>query len=139
MKKISKILIANLVGLSLIGASTPIEASSSKNNTANEDIVLFQNVGGRNDDEANFVLIECESNSAMKKELRDIKLGMSAPGTVIYFKNDHDVKNVYFCASNRVVKDGAMNKEELIKSGGNKIKLSKKTAFVKLDQVLWTE
>ena len=49
MKKISKILIANLVGLSLIGASTPIEASSSKNNAANEDIVLFQNAGGKFD------------------------------------------------------------------------------------------
>lgn len=63
MKKISRILIANLVGLSLIGTSTPIEASSSKNNAANEDIVLFQNAGGKFDDAANFILIECKSNS----------------------------------------------------------------------------
>lgn len=41
MKKISKILIVSLIGLSLIGTSTPAEASSSKDNAANEDIVLF--------------------------------------------------------------------------------------------------
>lgn len=139
MKKTSKILIGSLVGLSLIGASTPIEASSSKNNAADEDIVLFQNAGGEFDDAANFILIECKSNSAMKKELEDIKSGMASAGTVVYFKNDHNVKNVYFCASNRVVKDEAINKEELIKSSGNKIKLSKKTALIKLDQVLFAE
>ena len=49
MKKISKILIGSLVGLSLIGTSTPIEASSSKNDAADEDIVLFQNAGGKFD------------------------------------------------------------------------------------------
>lgn len=139
MKKISKILIANLVSLLLIGASTPIEASSSKNNTANEDIVLFQNVGGEYDDAANFVLIECKSSSAMKKELADIKQGMMVSGSVLDFKNDHNVKNVYFYASNKTVNDNALNKEELIKSESNKIKLSKKTALIKLDQVLFAE
>lgn len=60
MKKISKILIGSLVGLSLIRTSTPIEASSSKNDAADEDIVLFQNAGGKFDNAANFILIEYE-------------------------------------------------------------------------------
>lgn len=139
MKKISKILIANLVGLSLIGSTTPIEASSSKNDAADEDIVLFQNVGGKYDDAANFILIECKSNSAMKKELEDIKHEMMVSGSVLDFKNDHNVKNVYFYASNETVNDNTLNKEELIKSESNKIKLSKKTALIKLDQVLFAE
>lgn len=139
MKKTSKILIGSLAGLSLIGASTPIEANSSKNDAADEDIVLFQNAGGKFDNAANFILIECKSNSAMKKELEDIKSGMSATGTVVYFKNDHNVKNVYFCASNETISDNTISKEELIKSESNKIKLSKKTALIKLDQVLFAE
>lgn len=139
MKKISRILIANLVGLSLIGTSTPIEASSSKNNVADEDIVLFQNAGGEFDDAANFILIECKSNSAMKEELGKIERRMMTSGSILDFNNDHDVKNVYFCASNEIISDNTINKEKLIKSETNKIKLSKKTAFVKLDQVLFAE
>lgn len=138
MKKISKILIVSLVGLSLIGTSTPAEASSSKDNAANEDIVLFQNVGGRFDDAANFVLIECRSTNAMKEELGIIKQRMMTSGSIIDF-NNNDVKNVYFCAANETIDDDTLNKETLIKSESNKIKLSKKTAFVKLDQVIFVE
>lgn len=139
MKKILKILIANLVGLSLIGTSTPIEASSSKNDTADEDIVLFQNAGGKFDDGANYILIECKSKSAMKEELGEIKQKMAVSGSIIDFNNDRDVKNVYFCAANETIGDNAISKEELIESETNKIKLSKKTAFVKLDQVIFAE
>lgn len=139
MKKILKILIANLVGLSLIGTSTPIEASSSKNDTADEDIVLFQNAGGKFDDAANYILIECKSKSAMKEELGEIKQKMAVSGSIIDFNNDRDVKNVYFCAANETIGDNTISKEELIESETNKIKLSKKTAFVKLDQVIFAE
>ena len=139
MKKISKILIASLVGLLLIGISTPAEASSSKDNAANEDIVLFQNVGGKFDDAANFILIECRSTSAMKEELGIIKRRMMTSGSIIDFNNNSDVKNVYFCAANETIGDDTLNKETLIKSETNKIKLSKKTAFVKLDQVIFVE
>lgn len=139
MKKILKILIANLVGLSLIGTSTPIEASSSKNDTADEDIVLFQNAGGKFDDGANYILIECKSKSAMKEELGKIKQRMMTSGSILDFNNDRDVKNVYFCASNETISDNTISKEELIESETNKIKLSKKTAFVKLDQVIFAE
>lgn len=139
MKKISKILIANLVGLSLIGTSTPIEASSSKKDAADEDIVLFQNAGGEFDDAANFILIECRSNSAMKEELGKIKQRMMTSGSILNFDNDCDVKNVYFCAANETIGDNTISKEELIESETNKIKLSKKTAFVKLDQVIFAE
>ena len=139
MKKISKILIASLVGLLLIGISTPAEASSSKDNAANEDIVLFQNVGGKFDDAANFILIECRSTSAMKEELGIIKRRMMTSGSIIDFNNNSDVKNVYFCADNETIGDDTLNKETLIKSETNKIKLSKKTAFVKLDQVIFVE
>ena len=139
MKKISKILIANLVGLSLIGTSTPIEASSSKEDAADEDIVLFQNAGGKFDDAANFILIECKSSSDMEEELGKIEGRMTTSGSILDFSNDHDVKNVYFCASSETISDNTLSKEELIKSESNKIKLSKKTAFAKLDQVLWAE
>lgn len=139
MKKILKILIANLVGLSLIGTSTSIEASSSKKDAADEDIVLFQNAGGKFDDAANFILIECKSSNAMKEELGKIKQKMAVSGSIIDFNNDCDVKNVYFCADNETIGDNPISKEELIESETNKIKLSKKTAFVKLDQVLFAE
>ena len=139
MKKISKILIASLVGLSLIGTSTSIEASSSKEDAADEDIVLFQNAGGKFDDAANFILIECKSSNAMRKELEKIKQRMMTSGSILGFNNDRDVKNVYFCASNETISDNTISKEELIESETNKIKLSKKTAFVKLDQVLFAE
>lgn len=139
MKKISKILIGSLVGLSLIGTSTPTEASSSKNDATDEDIVLFQNAGGKFDDAANYILIECKSKSAMKEELGEIKRRMMVSGSIIGFNNDRDVKNVYFCASNETISDNTISKEKLIKSESNKIKLSKKTAFVKLDQVLFAE
>lgn len=139
MKKISRILIANLVSLSLIGTLTPIEASSSKDDAADEDIVLFQNVGGEFDDAANYILIECKSKSAMKEELGKIKQRMMVSGSVIDFNNDCDVKNVYFCASNETISDNTISKEKLIKSESNKIKLSKKTALIKLDQVLFAE
>lgn len=139
MKKISKILIGSLIGLSLIGLSTPIEASPSKGDTADEDIVLFQNVGGKFDDAANYILIECKSKSAMKEELGEIKQRMMMSGSILDFDNDCDVKNVYFCASNETISDNTISKEKLIKSESNKIKLSKKTAFVKLDQVLFAE
>lgn len=139
MKKILKILIANLVGLSLIGTSTPIEASSSEKDAADEDIVLFQNAGGKFDDAANYILIECKSKSAMKEELGEIKQKMAVSGSIIDFNNDRDVKNVYFCAANETIGDNTISKEELIESETNKIKLSKKTAFVKLDQVIFAE
>lgn len=139
MKKISKILIVSLVGLSLIGTSTPAEASSSKDNAANEDIVLFQNAGGKFDDAANFILIECRSNSAMKKELGIIKRRMMTSGSIIDFNNNNDVKNVYFCAANETIGGNILNKETLIESETNKIKLSKKTTFVKLDQIIFAE
>ena len=139
MKKILKILIANLVGLSLIGTSTPIEASSCKEDAADEDIVLFQNVGGKFDDAANFILIECKSSNAMKEELGIIKQRMMTSGSILDFNNDHNVKNVYFCAANETIGDDTLNKETLIESETNKIKLSKKTAFVKLDQIIFAE
>lgn len=139
MKKISKILIGSLVGLSLIGISTPVEASSSKKDAADEDIVLFQNAGGKFDDAANFILIECRSTNAMKEELGIIKRRMMTSGSIIGFNNDRDVKNVYFCAANEPIGDNTISKEELIESETNKIKLSKKTAFVKLDQVIFAE
>lgn len=139
MKKVSKILIGSLVGLLLIGLSSPIEASPSKGDTTDEDIVLFQNAGGKFDDAANYILIECKSNSAMKKELEEIKRRMMVPGSIIDFNNDCNVKNVYFCASNEAISDNTISKEKLIKSESNKIKLSKKTAFVKLDQVIFVE
>lgn len=139
MKKVLKILIGSLVGLSLIGTSTPIEASSSKDDATDEDIVLFQNAGGKFDDGANFILVECKSNSAMKEELGEIKRRMMVSGSIIDFNNNRDVKNVYFCASNETISDNTISKEELIKSENNKIKLSKKTAFVKLDQVIFAE
>lgn len=139
MKKLLKILIASLVGLLLIGISTPAEASSSKEDAADEDIVLFQNAGGKFDDAANFILIECKSSNAMRKELEKIKQRMMTSGSTLGFNNDRDVKNVYFCASNETISDDTLNKETLIKSETNKIKLSKKTAFVKLDQVIFVE
>lgn len=139
MKKILKILIANLVGLSLIGTSAPIEASSSKEDAADEDIVLFQNVGGKFDDAANFILIECKSSNAMKEELEKIKQRMMTSGSIIDFNNNSDVKNVYFCAANETIGGDTLNKETLIKLETSKIKLSKKTAFVKLDQIIWVE
>ena len=64
---------------------------------------------------------------------------MTTSGSILDFSNDHDVKNVYFCASNETISDNTLSKEELIKSESNKIKLSKKTAFVKLDQILFAE
>ena len=139
MKKVSKILIGSLVGLSLVGLSTPIEASSSKNDVADEDIVLFQNAGGKFDDAANYILIECKSKNAMKEELGEIKRRMMVSGSIIDFNNDRDVKNVYFCASNEIISDNTISKEKLIELENNKIKLSKKTAFVKLDQVIFVE
>lgn len=126
MKKISKILIASLAGLLLIGISTPAEASSSKEDVADEDIVLFQNAGGKFDDAANFILIECKSSNAMKEELGIIKQRMMTSGSIIDFNNNSDVKNVYFCASNETISDNTISKEKLIKSESNKIKLSKK-------------
>lgn len=139
MKKVSKILIGSLFSLSLIGTSTPIEASSSKNDAADEDIVLFQNAGGKFDDAANFILIECKSKSAMKEELGEIKQRMVVSGSIIDFDNNSDVKNVYFCAANETISDNTISKEKLIESENNKIKLSKKTALIKLDQILFAE
>lgn len=75
----------------------------------------------------------------MKEELGKIKRRMMVSGSIIDFNNDHNVKNVYFCAANETVSDNTVNKEKLIKSESNKIKLSKKTAFVKLDQVIFAE
>lgn len=75
----------------------------------------------------------------MKKELGIIKRRMMTSGSILDFNNNSDVKNVYFCAANETISDNTINKEELIKSESNKIKLSKKTAFAKLDQVLWAE
>lgn len=125
--------------MSLIGLSTPIKASSSENDVADKDIVLFQNAGGKFDDAANYILIECKSKSAMKEELGEIKRRMMVSGSIIDFNNDRDVKNVYFCAANETIGGNILNKETLIESETNKIKLSKKTAFVKLDQVIWVE
>lgn len=137
MKKTSKILIGSLVGLSLIGASTPIEASSSKNNAADEDIVLFQNAGGKFDDAANFILIECKSNNAMKTELADIQKSMASNDKTVEFNGNSNVKNIYYCTLESF--DADTDKKELITGGGTKSKLSKKTTVINLNQILFAE
>lgn len=140
MKKYQKFLIAGLAGLSLIGTSaTTIQASSLKNDEVDKDVVLFQNVGGKFDDGANFILIECKSKKDAKEELAEIEQTMASSSGVIDFDNESGVKNIYLCAANDTFSDNT-NKAQLIKENdGNKTKLSKKTAFINLRQVIFAE
>lgn len=140
MKKVSKILIASLASLSLIGTSaTTIQASSPKSDEIDKDIVLFQNVGGKFDDGANFILIECKSKKDAKEELAEIEQAMTSSSCVMDFENESGVKSIYLCAANETLSDNA-SKSELIKvNSGNKTKLSKKTALINLKQVLFAE
>lgn len=137
MKKVTKFLVVSLIGLSLVGLPTTSQASSLKSNSVDKDIVLFQNTGDRYDDCANFILIECKSNNAMKTELADIKKSMASNDKTVEFNDNSNVKNIYYCTLESF--DADTNKKELITGGGTKSKLSKKTTIINLNQILFAE
>lgn len=140
MKKVTKFLAVSLIGLSLAGLPTTSQASSLKSNAGDKDIVLFQNTGGEYDDYANFILIECKSNNAMKNELADIKKSMTSNEKTVEFNGNSNVKNIYYCTLEAF--GGNTDKKELITGitqNGAKSKLSKKTAVINLTQILFAE